>query len=300
MDQLTTMRTFVRVAERGSFSAVAREQATTQSQISRQVARLEQRLGAHLFTRTTRSVGLTDEGRLYLDYARRAVAEADEGQAMVRGGARRLQGRLRLATTSGMLRYLLLDALKSLCVAHPNLNIDLVIADAINDLVTDGIDLAIRIGSLHDSGLVARKLAELPRVVVASRAYLEATAGDLPAIVTPEALQHHQCLLFAGLRERRWTFHGEHGAIQVPVSGRVTFSVAEMVREAVFRDLGVGRGPRLHYAEGLASGTLVQLLPGYRIDAVPVHAVYPSSRRHVMRVETLVEHLAQFFAARFQ
>ncbi len=296
MDQLHAMRVFVRVAERASFSAVAKEASTTQSQVSRQVAHLESHLGAHLFTRTTRSVTLTDEGRLYLDFARRALAEADEGAALVRNGMRRVRGRLRLAMSNGVLRHFVLDAIEPLLAAHPELHIDFTVNDQVPDLVAEGIDLAIRVGALEDSGLMARKLAELPRVVVASRRYLERTAAVLPAIVTPETLTQHQCIVHAGPCDRRWHFETDHGPVTVNVGGRVSFSVGEMVREAALRDLGVALGPRQLFADGIESGKLVQLLPGFRVPPVAVHAVYPASRRHVARVEKVIEHLLAHFA----
>jgi len=296
MDQLHAMRVFVRVAERGSFSAVAKERATTQSQVSRHVAQLEQRLGAHLFTRTTRKVLLTDEGQIYLDYARRALAEADEGAAEVRGGMRRMRGRLRLAMSHGVLRYLMFDALESFLAAHPELAIDFVLDDGAPDLVAGGIDLAIRQGEQADSALLARRLVELPRVVVASRRYLERSAGTLPAIVTPAALTQHQCIVHAGLADRRWHFDTDDGPLAITVGGRVSFSVGEAVRDAARRGLGVALAPRLLFADLLASGELVQLLPGFRVPPLPVHAVFPASRRQVLRVEKLTEHLLAHFA----
>ncbi|MBI3367430.1 MAG: LysR family transcriptional regulator, partial [Burkholderiales bacterium] len=123
MDQLAAMRLFVRVADRGSFSAVAREMGGAQSQVSRQVAQLERALGVHLLQRTTRAVLLTDEGRLYLEFARRAIAEADEGAALVRAGAQQVHGRLRMALPLAVFRHLLFEPLQALMQAHPALQL---------------------------------------------------------------------------------------------------------------------------------------------------------------------------------
>jgi DNA-binding transcriptional LysR family regulator len=281
MDQLTAMRTFVRVADRGSFSAVARELALAQSQVSRQVAQLEQMLGANLLTRTTRRVTLTPEGAAYLEHARRALAEADEGLQAVRRGTQRLHGRMRLAVSGGLLRFVLFDPLEELLRQHPELALDFLIGDERIDLGQHGADLAVRAGELDDSGLVGRKLAELTRVLVASRGYLSASAARSPPILSPAALEHHQCLVFTGMRERRWLFRGSTGQQAVAVSGRVSFSVGELVREGVMRGLGVGLLPLVICKDEIASGQLVRLLPEYEVDPLPVHAVYPASRRRL-------------------
>jgi DNA-binding transcriptional LysR family regulator len=298
MDQLAAMRVFVRVAERGSFSAVAQELLYSPSRVSRQVAELEKLLGATLVTRTTRRMQLTDEGRVYLEHARRALAEIDDGATAVRGGARGLHGHLRLTTGNGIFRYLVFDAIAPLLEANAELSMELVLNDQVVDLVAAGIDLAVRAGAQQDSSLIARKLAELPRVVVASRRYLERSAGRLPAIVTPAALAQHECIQYSGYRGQDWRFSSEAGEISVPVSGRLSFSVGEMAREAVLRDLGVALMPRVLFADRLASGEVVQLLTGFAIAPLPLYAVYPSSRRQVARVEALIEHLLAHFASR--
>jgi DNA-binding transcriptional LysR family regulator len=298
VDLFAAMKLFVRVAERSSFSAVARERNAAQAQVSRAVAQLEKHLGAKLLSRTTRQVILTDEGRLYLEFARRAIAEAEEGEAIVRQGTRQLRGRLRVAISAGFLRYAMFDALASLLRANPELSIDLLLGDQIIDLVSEGADVAIRVGSHIDGSLIARKLTTLSRVVVASRAYLAENAERLPPIVTPQALLDHECLVFTGLRDRRWVFHGEAGTVAIAVSGRLSFSIGEVAREAVLAGLGVSMVPKALVNPLLQTGELVQLLPGYRIDPVEVHAVYPVSRRQVARVELFIEHLLAHFAER--
>jgi DNA-binding transcriptional LysR family regulator len=225
MDQLLAMRTFVRVAERGSFSAVAREMETTQSQVSRQVANLEARLGAALLTRTTRQVQLTAEGQVYLEFARRALTECDEGEALLRGGRQTLAGRLRISTGAGLFRHVVFEPLQAMLAQHPGLELDVQINDAWVDLVTEGIDLAIRGGELSDSGLIARKLADLERVVCAAPAYLQREAAHRPPIVHPAALELHECILFTNWRDPRWHFEDEHAQrYSVNVAGRWRFN----------------------------------------------------------------------------
>jgi len=292
MDQLLAMRTFVRVAERGSFSAVAREMESTQSQISRHVANLEQRLGAALLTRTTRQVQLTTEGRMYLEFARRALSECDEGEALLRDGRQSLSGLLRISTAGGLFRQVLFKPLQDLMAANPGLQLDVQINDAFVDLVSEGIDLAIRGGELSDSSLIARKLTELERIVCASPAYLQRESATRPPIIHPSALEQHECLAFSNWRDPRWQFEDEQGqSYDVSVGGRWRFNQVLAVRDAVMAGLGVGLVTRMWVQDALDKGVLVHLLPGFRCKPLPVYAVYPASRRQVARVEAVVQTL---------
>lgn len=298
MDQLQAMRVFVRVAERANFSAVARDLNSTQSQISRQVAALEQRLGAVLLNRTTRQVQLTPEGLAYLEYARRALAEADEGEALLRGGRQALAGRLRLTSSGAVFQHLLFDPLQALMTEHPQLELDINLADGFIDLVTEGMDLAVRAGQLDDSGLVARKLCDLEFVVVASREYLQRHADQRPPIVAPAALSQHECLSFSQWRDPRWFFEADDGQRQaVAVRSRWRLGNGAAIREALLRGLGVAQVPRFLVEELLRDGRLTQLLPGFRSARVPLQAVYPASRRQVARVELVVQALLAHLAA---
>jgi DNA-binding transcriptional LysR family regulator len=298
MDQLSAIRSFVRVAESGSFSAVARELGLTQSQVSRQVAHLEAELRLVLLTRSTRRVQLTPEGRLYLAHARRALAELEQGRSAAQGARGELAGQLRLAVSSGFLRFVLLDPLTMLLREHREFGVELLLGDRFIDLVGEGADLALRVGALDDSGLVARRLMSLSHIVVASPAYLRESSAHAPPILGPQALVHHQCLVFTGLRERRWVFHGPGGSESVPVGGRVAFDLGEVALDLVLRDLGVAMLPRLAVTEHLAQGRLVQLLPQWKLEPLPVHAVYPASRRQVARVELVIERLLHHFGGR--
>ncbi len=298
MDQLQAMRTFVRVAERGSFSAVARELNSTQSQISRQVAQLEERLGATLLTRSTRQVALTPEGSTYLEFARRALNETDEGSAALRGGQQSLRGSLRISASASIWEHLAFPPLRDLMRAHPELSLDVQLNDARVDLVTEGIDLAIRGGTLDDSGLVARQLGELAMVVVASRSYLTQSADSRPAIVTPMALEQHECLSFSLWRDARWRFEDEQGRVHaVNVTGRWRFNQGAPIRQALLDGLGVALVPEFLVADWVADGRLVRLLPGFKTQTFPLHAVYPASRRQVARVEAVVQSLLLHMAA---
>jgi len=176
MDKLHAMGIFVRVVEAGSFSAVAHELNTTQSAISKQVAALEQALGARLLQRTTRSLALTDEGGRYFTEARRLVAEVREAEAELRKGEQQLAGLLRVAASVGFGRLKLMPLVQSFLAAHPDVKIDLRLSDGMIDLVEQGIDVAVRLGELPDSGLLARKVSGTRRVLLAHRSYVRSPA----------------------------------------------------------------------------------------------------------------------------
>jgi DNA-binding transcriptional LysR family regulator len=169
MDRLAAMQTFVRVVESGSFSAVAREAGGTQSAVSKQVATLEAALGARLLNRTTRSLALTEEGERYFEQARRLVAEVAEAEASLRQGQQRLSGWLRVAAAVGFGRLKLLPLVHSFLAQHPEVRIDLKLDDGFVDLVEQGIDVAVRVGMLPDSSLVARRIGTTRRLLVAHR-----------------------------------------------------------------------------------------------------------------------------------
>lgn len=292
MDQLLAMRTFVRVAERGSFSAVAREMESTQSQVSRQVSNLEQRLGTMLLNRTTRQVQLTTEGQIYLEYARRALIECDEGESLLREGRHALSGRLRISTGAALFRHVVFAPMQALMAQNPGLQLDVQINDAWVDLVTEGIDLAIRGGELADSSLIARKLTDLERIVCAAPAYLQRESASRLPIVHPSALEQHECLVFTHWRDPRWHFEDELGqAYAVSVGGRWRFNQVLALRDAVVAGHGVAVLPRMVAEDELRAGRLVWLLQGFHCKPLPVHAVYPASRRQVARVEAVVQGL---------
>lgn len=288
MDQLPAMRSFVRVVEAGSFSAVAREAHTTQPAISKQVAWLEARLGARLLERTTRKVALTDEGALYYEKAKAILDAVDEAEAAVRKGRQQVAGVLRVACSVGFGRFQVVPRLADFLARYPQLRIDLRMSDAFIDLIEEGIDVAIRIGALADSSLIARRIGTTHRVVVASPKYLKGR----PRPRSPRDLQAHECIVYSALATmNEWRFEREGRAESVRVDGRFRCSSAEGVREAALAGLGIAWSPVWLFGDELRSKTLVTLLPEWRSPPLPIHAVSPPSRRHSPRVNALVEYL---------
>jgi DNA-binding transcriptional LysR family regulator len=300
MDRLTAMQTFVRVVESGSFSAVARETRATQSAVSKQVAALERALGARLLSRTTRSLALTEEGERYFEQARRLVAEIAEAESSLRQGEQQLTGWLRVAASVGFGRLKLLPQVKTFLAANPGVKIDLRLNDGFIDLVEQGIDVAVRIGELSDSTLVARRIGTSKRVLVASRQYLRSLPAGLRAPLEPGDLQHLNCIVYTELAtQNAWTFTAGPGA-PVEVGTAVTFRAqgniqtnsSEVVRAAVLSGIGVGFSPTWLFDEEMAQGDLQVLLPDWPAPSIPVHLVSPSQRRQSAKVKAFADHLA--------
>jgi DNA-binding transcriptional LysR family regulator len=294
-DPLPLFRSFVRVVEVGSFSAVARESGTSQPTISRQVAALEAHLGCLLLQRTTRSLTPTEDGRAFYETARRALEAVAEAETSVGHRKGRATGTLRLAAATVMGRLHVLPRLPRFLDLHPDLSVDLVLGDGFADMVEQGIDLALRVGVLQDPGLVARRIGLSRRVVATTPDYL-ARFGT-PA--TPEDLRRHTCIVYAGLATgASWPFQGPEGRISIPVTGRLRVDSTEAVRAATLGGLGIGMVPVWHFVDReLESGRLVRLLKDWEAEPLPIYAVYPTRRFVAPKVRAMVDFLAEAFEA---
>jgi DNA-binding transcriptional LysR family regulator len=303
MDRLLAMQTFVRVVESGSFSAVAREVQTTQSAVSKQVAALERALGAKLLSRTTRSLALTEEGERYFDQARRLVAEIAEAESVLLRGERQLSGWLRVAASVGYGRLKLLPIVKTFLATHPGVKVDLRLNDGFIDLVEQGIDVAVRIGELADSSLVARRVGSTQRVLIASRGYLRSLRKGLKAPRTPQDLAQHNCIVYTELAtQNAWSFTAGPGApvdmgttVTLRAQGNLQTNSSEVVRAAVLSGMGIGYSPTWLFDDEMASGELRRLLPDWPATPLPVHLISPSQRRHSAKVKAFADH---FIASR--
>ncbi len=292
-DVLALFRTFIRVVEAGSFTAVAREQNTSQPTISRQIATLEEHLGSMLFQRTTRSLTLTEDGRSFYDHARRAVETVLEAETAVGRRKGRPTGMLRLSAAVVMGRLHVVPRLPRFMERYPDVSVDLLMNDGFVDMVEEGIDLAIRVGELTDPGLIARRIGTTRRVVVATPDYL-ARRGEP---VTPADLASHDCIVYSRLATgTTWPFHGPDGPMTVPISGRFHVNNTEGVRAAILGGLGIGMVPIWHFVEGeVESGGLSVLLSGFEPRPHPINAVYPSRRFLAPKVRAMIDFLAAEF-----
>ena len=298
MDRLLAMQTFVRVVETGSFSAVAREQSATQSAVSKQVAALERHLGAKLLTRTTRALSLTDEGARYFEDARRLVAEVAEAEGQLRRGEQQLTGWLRVAASVGFGTRVLRPHVHSFLAAHVGVKVDLKLNDGFIDLVEHGIDVAVRIGNLADSSLVARRIGQIRRAVVASRAYVAAARRRRALPRIPQDLAQHPCIVYTELRNRNlWEFSTPDGsAVSVRVEGPLQTNSSEIVRAAVVDGVGIAYSPTWLFQDLIDRGDVQVLLPDWQTSPLPLHLISPPERRHAAKVRAFGEHLSAALA----
>jgi DNA-binding transcriptional LysR family regulator len=288
-DRWQEMTVFVRVAESGSLSRAARELKLSQPSVSRIVGTLEARLGTTLLLRTTRSLSLTEAGALYLERARYLLAEMEEAEQATRG-VDSLHGVIRLAMPVLYGTRAVIPALATFLARHPALRVEVIMSDARQNLITDGVDVAIRlgVGPLDDSTFGARRFSVVERLVVAAPAYLS-THGT-PA--SPAELARHDCIVQHGLFGREsWRFTHDQTVTSVNVHAKLWINSAPGVLAAAVAGLGIALATRLMAGEELRTGQLIQLLEPYRLDPAEVYAVFPAGPRPSAKVRAIVDHL---------
>lgn len=292
LDRVTGLQVFARVAALGSLSAAARDLGMSQTMATKHIAALEQRLAIRLLHRTTRRLTLTEAGREYLDAVERILIDLEEADARASRESVEVRGTLRLNVPFSFgIRVIapLLAGLTDLC---PELAIELGLNDRFVDLIEEGWDLAIRIGKLSDSTMVARRLAPCPLVICAAPAYL--AAHSKPRRVAD--LQHHKCLgytLSRSIGVGRWSF-GKSGKTQVSVAGPLKANNGDALVAAAVSGQGIVYMPRFLVARELAEGLLHELTldqPPIELDGI--FAVYPSSRNPPAKVRAAVDFFAE-------
>jgi DNA-binding transcriptional LysR family regulator len=293
MDRLRLMETFVRVVEAGSFSAVAREAATTQSAISKQLQALEAQLGAKLLVRSTRSHSLTEAGQLYYERCRQALDTLEEGRIEVHRAEHDISGVLRVAAPAAFGRLHIVPRLPAFYARYPKLTVELQLDDSFVDLVAAGIDVAFRVGELKDSRLVARRIGTAHRATLASPAYL-AKHGEPQH---PGELVNHQCLLYTGLANvHEWTYQEEGKPdTVVRVGGNFRSNSSEAIRQAVCEGLGISYSTQWIYGDDIRAGRIKPILTRYRLPSLPLNVVFQPARRPSLKVN----HFVSFFAEAF-
>lgn len=290
MQSLQQLAAFAETAKHGSFAAAARESGSAPSTLAKAVARLEQALGVRLFHRTTRQVTLTPDGERLYRRCQRLLAEVEELQADASGVREAPSGTLRIDMPIVMGRRLLLPVLARMSQRHPGLLLDVRLQDGYVDLVKEGIDVAVRVGALKDSSLVARRFTTQAMVLVASPAYLE--AQGTPRRV--DQLAAHSALLFrmpSSGKDRPWQFRQRGQPVELHPRSRVRINDGEGLLEAARLGLGLAQLPDYFVRDQLARGELVEVLPAARPAPLPVSIVYPAARLLPLRVRLLLEEL---------
>lgn len=273
MDRLQAMAVFVRVVEAGSFSGAARQLGIGQPAVSKTISQLEDRLQVRLLIRSTHALTPTEAGLRFYERARLAIGEVDEAELEARGAGAGLSGRLRISSATTFARLMIVPRLPEFLARHPSLDVDVILDDRVIDLVSEGIDLALRLGTLTDSTAVARKIATGGRSVVATPAYLARTG--MPRV--PTDLAHHHALIYSQLTDN-WSFRQGSREETVTVRGRVRLSAAEGIRAAVLADMGLAVASDWMFAPELASGAVVRVLPDWTLPSIDLWAVFPTGR----------------------
>jgi DNA-binding transcriptional LysR family regulator len=286
MDRLDAMQAFVAVADLQGFAPAARKLGLSPSGVTRLIAALEDRLGARLLQRTTRKVALTDVGTRYLERVRRILADVEEAESSAEGERTRPSGRLVVSAPIGFGR-LHVSPLMSLYLArYPEVAAELRLTDRMVNLVEDGVDLAVRIGHLPDSTLVARHVGEMRRIVVASRAYLEQRGEPQ----TPEAIANHDTIQFgAATVAPEWRFVEDGREVRVMCTPRFTTNSADAAIQYAGQGGGLTRVLAYQAAEAIKAGRLRIVLEKFEPPALPIHAVYPTSRLLSAKVRAFID-----------
>lgn len=292
MDRLASIEAFVKVAELRSFSQAATKLNTSKSVISRHVTALETQLGVRLFHRTTRALTLTEAGRGYFERVAQILIDLEAADQSVSDLQVTPRGRLKVSAPMSFGFLHLAPALPDFLAQYPELNIDVEMSDRFVDLVEDGFDLAVRIGTLSDSSLVAKKLAPIRRVICASPHYLK--TNGVP--VSPVDLKDHQCLCNSNMPGREWRFiMPDSKPVLVPVGGRMTINNGDALRIAALNHLGLIDLPTFIVGEDLKKGSLVSVLDDYVPQILGLYAVYSHARHLSPKVRAFIDFLVSRF-----
>ncbi|GJL76563.1 LysR family transcriptional regulator [Nitrosomonas sp.] len=294
MNRFENMHTFVRVVETGSISGAADRLGVAKSVVSRRLKELETHLSATLFHRTTRQMTLTEIGRTFYHQSLRILDDLLEAEHAVSEAHGTLQGSLKVALPLSFGLMHLGPAIDEFLQVHPQIEFDLDFNDRQVDLMAEGFDLAVRIASLADSSLIARRLAVIEAVICASPAYLE--RRGIPE--SANDLMHHQCLAYNLLRDyNHWhLYDSEKNLIKTRIHPCLKASNGEFLRDAAVNDLGIILIPSFIVYREIERGALVPLLTDYRCPAIAAYAIYPQTRYLSQRVRVFID----FLAARFQ
>jgi DNA-binding transcriptional LysR family regulator len=294
MDRLRLIETFVRVADSGSFSAVAREERTTQSAISKQVQALEAHLGARLLARSTRRHALTEAGQLFYERCVQMLDTLEEARLEVHRAEHEVSGLLRVAAPVAFGRLHIVPRLPAFYAGHPKMKVHLQLDDGFIDLVAAGADLAFRIGELKDSRLIARRIGTAHRALLASPAYL-ARHGEPKRL---EDLTQHNCLVYTGMavNPNEWSVTDRKGASHtVRVQGNFESNSSEAIRQAAAEGLGIVNAPQWVYGDEIRAGRVKPILTQYQPPPLPLNVVYQPLRRPSLKVKVFVDFFAEAF-----
>ncbi len=290
MTNLGDLEVFASVAASGSMSHAAKELGYSPAVISKRIKRLEEKLGARLFQRTTRQISLTEAGHGFHQRILAVLEGLEEAEDFVSGRSNTLNGTLKVSASTSFGRMHVAPHLKGFMDRHPGLSINLVLSDEFIDIVAGGYDLAIRIADLSDSSLVAKRLAPVRRVLCASQNYI--AEHGMPQTI--EELKQHRCL--PAHNNDLWRLESSDGPISLRPEGMLITNSSEVIREAVISGLGIALRSTWDIGAELKSGALVQVLPAYESSkSVALSAVYSSRRFLPAKVRLFIDYLTELY-----
>jgi len=296
MDQIQSMRVFVRVVEAGNFTRAAESLGLPKGTVTKQIQALESRLHTKLLNRTTRRVTVTPDGAAYYERTARLLNDFDDIESNMVNAQATPSGRLRIDVGSAMARLVIVPALGSFFEKYPDIQVDLGASERVVDLIGDNVDVVIRAGDVVDQSLVARRIGNLPFVTVASPGYLQ--RHGTPQHPSEIERKHLVVGFFSGNLRQPYPHQFDKGEESIEIMGKYLMSANESNAhtEAVLAGHGISQCITFTVAKHLESGELVELLPDWSRPALPVHVVYPPNRHLSAKVRAFVEWAAELFA----
>ncbi|WP_175715592.1 LysR family transcriptional regulator [Burkholderia ambifaria] len=289
IDDLPALDTFARIVSAGSLSAAGRELDLSLSVVSKRLAHLESQLGVRLLHRTTRQQTLTDDGAQFHAQVLRILAEVERAETLMSDRRGTVGGVLRVTAPGELGRLRIAPLIAAFQRRHPELTVQLMLTDAIVDLLAHDIDVAVRIGSLADSTMIARELAPNHRVLCASPGYV--AAHGLPA--EPAELRAHRCIVMGDQPRAEWRFDGAQGTVAVEVTAALLTNDGGAARTLALEGAGIALKSIWDVGADLDAGRLIRVLPAFAAPAAPLHAVYPGGRHVPLRVRAFVDFLRE-------
>jgi DNA-binding transcriptional LysR family regulator len=294
MLDLNDIAVFARVVEAGSFTGAARLLGIPKTTVSRRIAELEREVGMRLLQRTTRSLNMTDAGRVYYEESSRGLRAIEDANLRLANARAEPSGTIRVSAPVAFSSFFLADAVFDFLAAYPRTKVELRLTDDKLNLVDDGIDLAFRTGALADSTLVARKLGSTHKILCASPGYL--AQHGLPAAVID--LGRHDCIIAGhSITGAQWVLQGPRGSETVPVNGRIAANTMQLAFRAALAGYGIAQLPDAQALAAIAEGRLRRVLSEYAASTGGLYAVYPSSRHLSPAVKAFIDLAAKRIAA---
>lgn len=295
MDKLSSMNVFVRVAKAGSFAGAARDLGISRAMATKHIMHLEKALDTRLFNRTTRSLSLTEVGASYLGRCQQVLLDVDEMESAITHLQAEPRGVLKISAPPVIGATHIAPALAEFLKINEDLSVEMILKGSHVDLIDEGVDIAIFLGKLQDTSLVARKLASSSLVVCGAPAYFERYGTP----EEPEDLVDHSCLVNWAIPPRdRWKFRGVLGDREVKVSGRMQANVADPIRVAANKGLGLVMLPNYIVGRDIEKGKLQVVLEQYRISPLEIHAVYPHRKYLSAKVRDFLDFLQGWLPGR--